>query len=233
MTSWVIRWATSRFPVRTAMSSSVTMPASRSSSDHRQPADPVLDHQRRRLLELHLRLAGDQRPRGAARSIGVSEPASSASTRIARSRSVTIAAGTPSGSTMTTEPTRVVAHQLGHLEGARARLGGDHGGGHDLAQLHRPVPYRPARDGGGARVGSGHGRLPANRGRSPSTARPATPAGWSATSCARRGADFIARRAQPGQARGALARSRAACRPAPWRPATPPACGSCWSPARR
>ena len=81
------------------------MPARLLAVDDRQPPHPVLDHQRRRLVELHRRLAADQRPRGmlADRRSG-STP--SAKTRTARSRSVTIATGEPAGSTITTEPTR-------------------------------------------------------------------------------------------------------------------------------
>ena len=73
--------------------------------DHRQPAHPVLDHQRRRLVELHLRVAADQRPRGEiGNRRGGATP--SAKTRTARSRSVTIATGASPWSTTTTEPTR-------------------------------------------------------------------------------------------------------------------------------
>src|SRR5680860_737737 len=38
--------------------------------DDRQPPHPVLDHQRRRLVELHLRLAADQRSRGVVADLG-------------------------------------------------------------------------------------------------------------------------------------------------------------------
>ena len=80
------------------------MPSRRSSVDHRQAADPVLDHQGCGLLEVHLRLAGDERARGALLD-RVSGSDSAARARTARSRSVTIAQGAPEPSMMTTDPT--------------------------------------------------------------------------------------------------------------------------------
>ena len=48
------------------MSSRVTIPTSSPSLDHRQAADPVLDHQGGGLLQIHLGLARDQRAGGVA-----------------------------------------------------------------------------------------------------------------------------------------------------------------------
>ena len=107
--------------------------------DDRQPPDPVLDHQCRGLLEVHVGLAGDQRSRrvlaggfrawavlgqGADRQVPVGD----------HRRRLAVGVAEHDG------PDIVVAHQLGDPEYVGIQRGGDDAAGHDLAELHRPVP---------------------------------------------------------------------------------------------
>jgi hypothetical protein len=95
----------------------------------------VLDHLGGGLLQVHLRLAGDERTGGVAagrlaelqvvggdahRHVAVGDHRGRTALRIADHHR----ADAP------------VAHQLGHLEHLVALVGGDHPSGHDLAELH-------------------------------------------------------------------------------------------------
>lgn len=100
-----------------------------------QATDAVADHQRSRLLELHIRLAGDHRRR---RVVGdrpvpgllLGEHAQGKITIRDQSAGVAVAIADDDGA----DP--VVAHLLGDAERRSLAGGGDHVRGHDLAELH-------------------------------------------------------------------------------------------------
>src|SRR5680860_362920 len=103
--------------------------------DDRQPPHPVLDHQRRRLVELHLRLAADQRSRGVVADLG---PRIDALGEDAHGE-VAVGDHRHRRARRIDEHDRadpVVAHLPRDRDGARPRRGGNDSGGHDLAEAH-------------------------------------------------------------------------------------------------
>jgi hypothetical protein len=103
--------------------------------DHRQAAHPVLDHQRRGLVELHVGVAADQRARGvvADRRRGLDllgeDPHSEVAVGDHRDRRLALVDDDD-------RPDPVVAHQPRDRDRVGARRGGYDAAGHDLAEPH-------------------------------------------------------------------------------------------------
>ena len=132
--------------------------------EHRKPPDPMLDHQRGRLLEIHLRLAGDQGPgrvlgdRLARRPLLGERADGEVAVRDHRGGLTLRVADDDRAD-------GVVAHQLGDREHLGVGARRDHARGHDLAQLHERTisgRIRSGVHGIGARAGRA-GKLPAVR----------------------------------------------------------------------
>ena len=134
-TSAVICCATSRLPVRTAMSSSVTMPTSCPPSTTGSRRIRWFTIKASGLLEIHVRLAGDH-GRGRQRSMGDGVDGVRPARRSTRSRSVTIRRD----DAVVHQHHRAdvaVAHQRRDVVGGRAGGRRDDRLGHDFPNLHR------------------------------------------------------------------------------------------------
>ena len=125
--------------------------------DDRQPPHPVLDHQRRRFVELHLRLAADQRTGGvlAYRRLSIDALGEDAQRQVAVGDHRHRRAGRIDEYDRA-DP--VIAHQACDRKRAGVGFGGDNARGHDLVEPH--WPYATAHEQTAA-----HPRCPA-RGRS-------------------------------------------------------------------
>src|SRR5215211_207479 len=112
---------------------------------HRQAADAVLDHQRHRLLDVHLYLARDQRARGVVADKGVRLHR----VRHHREREIAIGydADRSAGLAHHDRADVTVAHELADAVQAVARLGGHYALGHYLADAHGATVSSPSRPG--------------------------------------------------------------------------------------
>lgn len=103
--------------------------------DHGQAPHPMADHQRRRLVELHRRLAADQGPRSmlADGGIGIGTLGKYPQGKIAVGDH---GDGGAAGVHDDHRTNAVISHLPGHRDRACVGLGGDDAGGHDFADLH-------------------------------------------------------------------------------------------------